>query len=587
MRVAVVHGDLLRRAIDPGAEVLRESRVVHEDAVHQRGGARQVEQRPGHRLDLGRHGDDAALQVGLQRSIHQLESDPLAQDLVAQVQLFVSLGGARKVDGPILQRILDDVGQEDIRGQHDLAARYRRLDVARLEQLRVLHEERLRPGDLLDLLVGQRHDGFRGPPQRCIEMRTPGRLVRALADDERWVARGIFVGCARRRQLPQLLHVPRRVQVTHHDDGDVLAHTLHLLRIPQREGVVVTVGEEHGVRLDALQQIVRPVAGRPVVAPVGPREVEQERQQREDQNGGSGQRRTRRRRQALRVVHALADPLPQRGQPDAGPNAPQREADDEEVVALTHLAHLHGHAFQRDAVAVAEVEVEGEAEGQRREQEEEIPEALLVALEVLNGAEDAEEDEQQRDQRARPSEPRAVARDRARPLPVEVLEVVADLCGEQLGTARQVLSLHRGNRIREHGRLVVLLARERLAQVLATAAAERQDALQRRADTRAGGVRFIDDRLQAGADGQVHVRRQADHDRDDGEGVKLPVLQHARVVEQDENQQRRCRQERHQVVAHREGEDEDHQDEQVVILALAEIVAPVEGQPGKQRDREQ
>jgi hypothetical protein len=69
--------------------------------------------------------------------------------------------------------------------------------------------------------------------------------------------------------------------------------------------------------------------------------------------------------------------------------------------------------------------------------------------------------------------------------------------------------------------------------------------------------------------------------------VQLPVQQRARLDDQDERDQRRRGQERHQVVAHRQRQDEDHQQDQVVILALAQMVAPAERQPRQQRDREQ
>src|SRR5690606_33362114 len=77
-------------------------------------------------------------------------------------------------------------------------------------------------------------------------------------------------------------------------------------------------------------------------------------------------------------------------------------------------------------------------------------------------------------------------------------------------------------------------------------------------------------------------------DRDDDDrGVELPVGQRAWRYDEYEDQERRRREEGHQMVPDREGEDEDHQDQQVVVLPLPQVVPPAEGQPGEERDREE
>ena len=57
--------------------------------------------------------------------------------------------------------------------------------------------------------------------------------------------------------LPQ---IPVGVGERQIDDRHVLSNALDLLRVPEREGVVVAGGDEDAVRLDRLQQVIGEVA---------------------------------------------------------------------------------------------------------------------------------------------------------------------------------------------------------------------------------------------------------------------------------------------------------------------------------------
>ena len=62
------------------------------------------------------------------------------------------------------------------------------------------------------------------------------------------------------RAAEDLPRVPVGVEQRRVRDDDVLADALDFLRVPERERVVVADGDEHAVRLDGVQQVVREVA---------------------------------------------------------------------------------------------------------------------------------------------------------------------------------------------------------------------------------------------------------------------------------------------------------------------------------------
>src|SRR5690606_5868191 len=101
-----------------------------------------------------------------------------------------------------------------------------------------------------------------------------------------------------------------------------------------------------------------PVACRVVVRPVGPAPIEEERQEPEYEHGRS-QGVAPRREVRLGLAEPFRQALPERGQADPRPDAPDAEADDEEVVALTYLAPLHRDlAAAPPGVAIPEIQVE-------------------------------------------------------------------------------------------------------------------------------------------------------------------------------------------------------------------------------------
>ena len=73
------------------------------------------------------------------------------------------------------------------------------------------------------------------------------------------------------RIIAQLAHVPIGVGQCQTDHGDILPDAFHLLGPPEREGIVVPVGEENAVRRGGVQQIVREVGGQPGIGAVPPR----------------------------------------------------------------------------------------------------------------------------------------------------------------------------------------------------------------------------------------------------------------------------------------------------------------------------
>ena len=81
--------------------------------------------------------------------------------------------------------------------------------------------------------------------------------------------------------------------------------------------------------------------------------------------------------------------------------------------------------------------------------------------------------------------------------------------------------------------------------------------------------------------------RQPDHGDGRAERVQLPVGERPALDHEDEDDEGRGGQERHEVVPDRQGQDEDHQEDEVVILPLPQVVPPVEREPGEQRDGEE
>ena len=80
----------------------------------------------------------------------------------------------------------------------------------------------------------------------------------------------------------------------------------------------------------------------------------------------------------------------------------------------------------------------------------------------------------------------------------------------------------------------------------------------------------------------MYGKTQKDGDRPDR--VEAPVEQDPGRNPKDEQAKSRGGEERHQMVSHRQRQDERHEDQKVVITALAEVLTPVKGQPGEECD---
>ncbi len=92
---------------------------------------------------------------------------------------------------------------------------------------------------------------------------------------------------------------------------------------------------------------------------------------------------------------------------------------------------------------------------------------------------------------------------------------------------------------------------------------------------------------QARPDGQEEVDGETHHGRHRAPSVELPVQKRPGMDPEDEETDGRGRQEGHEMVADAEGEDERHQDQEVVVLALPQVLLPPEGQPGEEGDGEE
>ena len=179
-----------------------------------------------------------------------LRGESLRQHVIAEPELSgVAAGGATEVERPRRIRVLDHAKHEQVgalqqmRGDDGLnVARTIGGFASRLEHHR-----------LIDLPIG-------GNRVRFVE-RHPQRWRRGLLP----LAAPVYIGSLRRvvvedRTPDDLPRVPVGVQQRRIRDDHVLANPFDLLRIPEREGVVVADGDEHTIRLDGIQQIVGEVA---------------------------------------------------------------------------------------------------------------------------------------------------------------------------------------------------------------------------------------------------------------------------------------------------------------------------------------
>ena len=170
-----------------------------------------------------------------------------------------------------------------------------------------------------------------------------------------------------------------------------------------------------------------------------------------------------------------------------------------------------------------------------------------------------------------------------RPLPVKVLEVVQKLGKKELRGARQ----SDVPRQRQYGPLRVLGSRQGLSESHTTCLPIGDDRGQSAGESGAGGVGLVDYGIQRGSHRQIQLDRQAGHGYRQDRRVEPPLQNRPWAHDQNEDGDGGCCENGHQVVAYTQGENERHEDQQIVIPALPYSRLPAERQPGQQRDREQ
>ena len=435
-------------------------------------------------------------------------------------------------------------------------------------------------GHLLDGGVIQSQDGASGRPDGAIQEegdlpRTPNRIriggagvlgargalrgVGSLTDDSGWIGRGIRTRGAGGGEPPELKGIPVDIQVGGDDDGYVLPNSLHLLEVPEGEGIIVPVGEDHPVGLCAHEEVVRPVPCGVVACPAGPGPVQHQGNGRDEQYGSG-----------LPITfHQLPGQLPpQDCDSHSGPQAPHRKADDEEVVPLPDLVSGEISQGIQNGIPVLEVQVENQPDGERYEEAEKIPPTHPVFSEVLQGSIDSQPREEEGEGQSSDGENDLGSLEHPGPLPVEILEVIGELEMQRRQPGPD-------------GRLDVLLPAQGIREIFAPSLAPGENAGQGSRECVAGGRSLVDDGTQPCPERQVEVNGEAQESGDHRRQVEFPVEEGPGVNQEYEEAKGRGREKGHEVVPHRQGQNEHHENEEVVVLSPSQILSPVEGEPGE------
>ena len=187
------------------------------------------------------------------------------------------------------------------------------------------------------------------------------------------------------RSIPQLTHVPIGVRQGQANHGDILPDTTHLLSPPERERIVVPVGEEDPVRGHRVQEIVSEIGCQPSIGPVPPggRTPVEDQRQIDTSERTNEQRRSR--GAACRSPSGEQTPG-KHNQPHSSPDAPDNEAHDKEVVSLTNLVSVPGGvAIEPAGEPRLEVHVDDQAESGDQEKEEQQPPGGAVGSALRQG----------------------------------------------------------------------------------------------------------------------------------------------------------------------------------------------------------
>ena len=172
------------------------------------------------------------------------------------------------------------------------------------------------------------------------------------------------------RESPLVLHlvdVPVGVREREVDNPNVSADSIHILQTPQREGVVVTAGEQDRVGFARVENIVGIVVRREVLRPIRAPPVRLQRVQRQqgrDDPHDDGERLTRPR--FFRQFRRQPD------QPNAHHHAEDNEPRREEVITVAHLHVRVGCELIASEILcpIGEIHVQYKPHGAQQEQEE-------------------------------------------------------------------------------------------------------------------------------------------------------------------------------------------------------------------------
>ena len=131
------------------------------------------------------------------------------------------------------------------------------------------------------------------------------------------------------------------------------------------------------------------------------------------------------------------------------------------------------------------------------------------------------------------------------------------------------------------GRLDVLLPAQGIREIFAPSLAPGENAGQGSRECVAGGRSLVDDGTQPCPERQVEVNGEAQESGDHRRQVEFPVEEGPGVNQEYEEAKGRGREKGHEVVPHRQGQNEHHENEEVVVFSPSQILSPVEGEPGE------
>ena len=260
----------------------------------------------------------------------------------AEVPVGVAAGGPAEVDRAGADVVADEPDGGEVREIEEGRPLVPVLGPAQPQHQRVERDDLalLDRRDLRQAVEGAEREALehrRGRSDDGLSLRIAGDvlLLPPLLPDRR---RAVQVE-RRGHPTPQLAQMPPRVHQREVGEGDVGADPLDLLRVPEREGVVVAGGDQHAVGRHRLEDVMRQVPGHRLVRPARGDPVADERDECHQQD----------RRGHGPLPRSLGPPrqrvgqeAPRRREPDPHPDPPEGEGGDVEVVALAHLVARAG-----------------------------------------------------------------------------------------------------------------------------------------------------------------------------------------------------------------------------------------------------